>query len=109
MSGNSSGGGMPSFNNPGAGDDCQNLVINTNLASPQAAIIENLSIGDILQVEAASEQGPIEVKDDQGNVAGTILTREQIRLLNCINSGTEYVAEVLVINDGQCSVQIRAI
>ena len=109
MSGSSSGGGIPSINRPQENERCENLVINTNLANPQAQVIESLRIGDILSVQIASDQGPIQALDDDGKLAGNIISREQVRLLNCIINGTEYVAEVIALENGQCSVQIRAV
>ena len=107
MSG-SSGGGIPSINRPDENDDCQGLVINTNLSTPQAAIISNLKSGEILSIHAASEQGPIQAITEDGIVAGTIISREQVRLLSCINKGTNFIAEVLLVKNGQCQVQISA-
>ena len=105
MSGSSGGGG--SINRPSDNEDCANLVINTNLASPKADVIAKLKVGDQLSVEAASEQGPIQALRGR-SVAGNIVSREQVRLLNCLNQGTAYIAEVLSITGGQCKVQVRA-
>jgi len=109
MSGSSESGGIPSINYPNNNESCENLVINTNLASPQANVINNLTVGEVLRVNAASDRGPIQVLDRNGNVAGDIISREQVRLLNCIINGTTYVAEILSINNAQCTIQIRAI
>jgi hypothetical protein len=109
MSGSSGGGGIPSINRPNENEICEDLVINTNLASPQALIVNNLNEGDILSIHAITDQGPIQALDENGQVAGTIISREQVRLLNCINKGTQYEAEVISVGNGQCQVQIRAI
>lgn len=109
MSGNSGGGGIPSINRPNENENCEDLVINTNLASPQAAVVNNLNKGNILTIQAISDQGPIHALNANGQVAGTIISREQVRILSCINNGTEYEAEILSIENGQCQVQIRAI
>mgnify|MGYP001300122390 CR=1 FL=1 len=106
MSGSSGAGG--SINRPSENEDCANLVINTNLASPKADVIATLKEGDELKVQAATTQGPIQAL--RGNsVAGNIVTREQVRLLNCLNEGTEYIAEVLSITGGQCKIQVHAV
>lgn len=108
MSG-SSGGGGAFINSPDEDDNCTGLIINTNLASPQANVIEKLAVGDSLSIVAASDQGPIQALDQDGNVAGNIISREQMRLLNCINNGTIYVGQVTSINNGQCQIIIKAI
>jgi hypothetical protein len=109
MSGNPGGGGGPSINRPNPNEDCADLVINTNLASPQANVIENLAEGDTLSIRAITDQGPIQAFDEDGNLAGNIVSREQVRLLTCINGGTSYQAEILSIENAQCRIQIRAI
>ena len=106
MSGDS--GSVPSLNRPNENEICEDLVIVANLASPQVAVIDGLNEGDILTIVAASDQGPVQALNEQNQVAGTIFTREQVRLLNCINAGNVYIAEVLSIDNGQCQVQIRA-
>ena len=109
MSGSSGGGGIPSLNRPNENESCENLVINTNLASPQANVVNALAVGDLLSINAASDQGPIQALDENSQVAGNIITREQVRLLNCINGGTQYIAEITSINNGQFAIQIKAI
>lgn len=109
MSGSSGGGSIPSINRPNENEICEDLVINTNLASPQALVINNLNEGDLLSIHAITDQGPIQALDENGQIAGTIISREQVRLLNCINMGTQYEAEVTSVGNGQCQVQIRAI
>lgn len=105
----SSGGGSPSIIQPGENDDCSSLVINTNLASPVASVIRTIHEGDILTIQTASDEGPIQAFTQDGRLAGTIFSGQQVRLLNCISGGTQYQAEVTSVDGGQCSVQITAI
>ncbi len=109
MSGSSGGGGYPTINRPGGNDDCSSLVINANLASPDLDVLSNLNIGDILDIVTISDQGPLRALDSDGNIVGNILSREQIRLLSCIVKGVVFQAEIIALNEGQCTVQIRAI
>ena len=106
MSGNSNDGGGPSISRPSSNESCNDLVIVLNLSSPQGSVIEQLKNGDILSVQSLTDQGPIQVLNNQGELAGTVISREMVRLLNCINQGTSFVAEVLQINGAQCKVQI---
>lgn len=105
----SSNSDTPTFNRPVPSDSCSTLIINTTLATPKAEIIETLNKGDTLRISIASDQGPIQAITLDGQVAGTILSREQVKLLSCIVGGTTYEAEVLSRNDGECNVQIRPI
>ena len=109
MSGQPPGAGIPSINRPNPNEDCRGLVINTNLRSPQATILQNLKKGDLLIIQTASDQGPLQAFDADGNLAGNIISREQAKLLDCIIRGTEYMAEILSIENGQCDIQIRVV
>ena len=109
MSGHSGGNGGPIINPPITTDSCERLTIVTYLSSPKADVIDKLKEGDILSISALSDQGPIVAITLEGEIAGSILSSEQIRLLNCINSGTEYKAIVLSIQDASCEIRIKAI
>jgi len=110
MSGSpNSGGGSPSLNRPDETFNCEDLVIITNLASPKANVINSLTIGDVLRIQTRSDQGPIEAFDRNGRIAGSIISKEQLRLLDCINKGTEFEADVLLVENAQCQIQIHAL
>lgn len=109
MSGSGGGGDydMPSINRPSQNDSCASLIINTNLATPQADVINNLNVGDVLHINALTDQGPIQALHD-GQLAGNIVSREQIRLLACLIKGVPFVADVIEIDNGQCQVRIHS-
>ena len=96
------GGGVMPHPMKEEGNACLNLVIITNLAS----VDDN--VGDILPVETQSVDGPVVVLKD-GDIVGTVLSSYLIRLLNCMNDGTEYKAEVMKIEDAICQVKISAV
>lgn len=108
MSGHGGGGGYPTINRPTDNDSCENLVLITNVASPRADVLSSLNIGDILDVTIVSDQGPIQFLDVDGNIVGNLVSREQVRLLQCIIGGTSFVAEILQLDKGQCNVKIYA-
>ena len=90
------------------GDACQNLVINTNLASVNVDVLNKIYKGEVLPVTAQSADGPVVVmKDDE--ILGTVLSSKLVQLLNCMNGGTEYEAEVVKIEEGLCQVKISAV
>lgn len=109
MSGSGGGGDndMPSINRPSQNDSCASLIINTNLATPQANVINNLNAGDVLDINAVTDQGPIQALYN-GQLAGNIISREQIRLLACLIKGVPFVADVIEIDNGQCQVRIHS-
>ena len=90
------------------GDACLNLVIITNLASVNIDVSKITRVGDVLPVEAQSADGPVIVLKD-GDLLGTVLSSHLVQLLNCMNDGTEYEAEVIKIEDAICQVKISAV
>lgn len=110
MSGDRSGIGGGEMPRPvkGGVDVCLNLVINTNLASVVEEVLDKTVVGDVLPVEAQSLDGPVVVLKD-GEVLGTVLSSYLVQLLNCMNDGTTYEAEVIKIEDAICQVKISAV
>lgn len=90
------------------GDTCLNMVIITNLASVDVDVLNKAQVGDILPVEEQSLDGPVIVLKD-GDILGTVLSSHLIRLLNCMNDGTRYKAEIIKIEDAICQVKISAV
>ena len=91
----------------GKSNACLNLVIITNLASVDAEVLKKVDVGEVLPMAAQSADGPVVVmKDDE--VLGTVLSSKLVQLLNCMNGGTEYEAEVLIIEGAICQVKINA-
>lgn len=111
MSGSHSGGiGGGEMPRPvlGKGDVCENMIIITNLASVNVEVLEKVAVGVVLAVEAQGADGPVVVM--QGSeIVGTVLSSKLVQLLNCMNGGTEYEAEVLKIEEAICQVKISAV
>jgi len=104
MSGNGDG------DNPIGGNEgvsCENLVIDTQLSSPNKEVLESLSVGDILYISIVSDQGPVQALTNNGDVAGGILSSRVIDLVNCIVNDHQYLADVLEINGAICRIRIR--
>lgn len=102
------GGGEMPRPMQGTGDACMDLVIITNLASVNDDVLKKVKEGEVLPVAAQGADGPVVViKDDE--VLGTVLSSKLVQLLNCMNGGTEYEAEVLKIEDAICQVKISAV
>lgn len=111
MSGNHSGiggGGVMPPVSPGKGDVCLNLVIITNLATVDTAVLAKTQEKEVLPVEAQTADGPVVVVKNE-EVLGTVLSSHLVQLLNCMNGGTEYEAEILKIDGAICQVKIRAV
>jgi hypothetical protein len=106
MSG-SGGGGGGGFDSQS--DDCESLVIETQLSSPKAAVVAKLSKGDMLDVTTKTMNGStVVVCLFKGQVAGGLASPRVQRLRECIENGTTFRAEVLSIDAGQVRVRVKA-
>lgn len=94
------------FSSSPSEQSCEKLTILTRLASPVPNVIATLVVGDILNIRLSSVLGPVEAVTNQNQIAGAILTAKLAQLINCIASGTTYVAKVLIVNGGECQVSI---
>lgn len=91
----------------GGGRDACAFTFETTLASPDPAVVAELSRGEILDVVSVEE--PI-----RGVLASRIagppvgaITREIVALRQCIELGNDYEAEVLRLDGGAVTVQVR--
>ncbi len=105
MSGSGGGG---SFSAPF--DTCESLVINTQLSSPKPDVIKRIQINDKLVISTQASGGTtVIVALHEGEIAGGLASPETGRLRTCLEGGTQYVAKVTAINDGQVRVQVSAV
>jgi len=61
-----------------------------------------------LDVEAQSPTGPAVVVTESGELAGSLTTSKLLRLLECIEEGFSYVAEIKKISGGDVQVEVRS-
>lgn len=101
--GGASGGGAGS----GASISCDSLQIRTSLNSPNPDAVVDLIVGDLLDVIATTETGPVVVRDDQGRDVGSITSTQLLDLLACLAEGFVYSAKVTSIAGGNVKVEIR--
>lgn len=94
------GGGTP-------GDPC---VIDevTSLNSVSPAALRNVGVGALLDVMfIAGPPQRLVVQNNTGQIAGSLTSRSMLQIIECIQSGRRYVAEVLGIQGGSCQVRVR--
>lgn len=92
----------------GAGDDKCAIVERTVLNSPNAAVVGGLNVGDILEVELETQpRSRLVAKTANGQVAGAITSTSIVVIIECIQDGSAYEAEVLAVNAGKVEVEIR--
>ncbi|UCS93952.1 hypothetical protein KZP23_02645 [Echinicola marina] len=102
MSGSSGGGYAPPQR---AKFDCDTGIINSTVSSVDLEVLSNHIVGDILDV-IIGNNGALVLEDGNGEILGAILHRNTTDIINCINEGAQYEAEILNINSPSCLVQI---
>lgn len=90
-------------------DTCDSLFIDTFLSSPKEDVIAKIMVGTTLDVGILTISGMAVVGVlFQGQMAGGLASPKVQRLRECIEQGTDYLAEVIQINDGQVRVHVAA-
>ncbi|GAA2396351.1 hypothetical protein [Mycolicibacterium llatzerense] len=89
------------------GDACDKLRLTRFLEGPVPDVIDGLAVGDTLSIVLRGETPPLVVAiTSDGAEAGGILPTGQ--LIECLQRGVEYVAQVVRINDAAIELDVRA-
>jgi hypothetical protein len=91
-----------------AGEDPCNIVERTPLNSPNSTVLATLRVGDILNVVYVP--GPpqrLVAEQSHGVIAGSITSPSMLQIIQCIQRGYAYVAEVMSIRGAICEVTVR--
>lgn len=86
---------------------CTALQFDTQLASPKAPVVAQLSVGDILDIVFALPGNQQIVSALwSGAEAGGIVDPHLNQLRNCMSQGEQYIARVLRLGGGQVRVRV---
>jgi len=96
------------------GRNCQVRISNkcivnevATLASPNPGPLSRVSEGDVLPVEVRDES--LCVVDEDDEIVGPVAEPWTEALIECINSGFDYEAEITDIDGGSCEVRIQTV
>src|SRR4051794_16294708 len=88
-------------------DACKSLQIHTNLMSPKDAL-RSIRVGNSLAVKLeGTGSDRYVVVTHNAEIVGTIGSDSAIDLIECIDKGNVYVADVLSIEEGACRVLVH--
>ncbi len=104
MSGIDGTGGNP----PPPPENCEMLVIDTQVVSPKANVIASIVVGDVLDVVLDPSGASINVLH-RGDVAGGLMAPAVPRLRRCMEGGTRYSARVVARQDALVRVRVSAV
>ena len=94
------------FSKKGDKTPCEKIVIQTQLISPQEEVIKTLHKGDILVLVLLKRNGPC-VAMYQEKIAGTIINKDIVRLIECMKMKKEFIAVIRSIAGGRCAITIK--
>lgn len=101
MGGSGGGGWSPTV----PSSPCERLSFRANINSPQPAL-SSVSVGD--RLDLSLQTSPLSVIAlFNGTIVGSITGPSISGLINCMQNGYQYEAEVLTISGGNCSVLVR--
>jgi len=103
-----SGSGASFDNGPTAtNSSCSTLIFDTQLTSPKADIVSQLSIDGILSVELhQANQNTVVCAKWRGQIAGGVASEYLRKLRSCLEQGQKYNAKVTSIQAGQVRVRV---
>lgn len=102
MGGSGSGGWTPTASN----DKCATLAFDAQVNSPQAAVLSTLVIGEHLSVELSALPRQVVQVERSGVVVGALTGPKTAQLINCLQNGYSFKAEVLSVSGGMCTVRV---
>lgn len=91
----------------GGGSDPCNIIEITALNSPNKAVISTLIPGDLLAVVYVFGPPQQLLAQKNGATAGSITSPSMLKIINCINQGRAYDAEVISVLGAICQVRVK--
>jgi hypothetical protein len=103
----SGGGGGGGYDRPHDDSPCESFNMKTPLNSVDQAAAQGIKAGDLLGVATQGPKGPVVALNKKQGPVGAITGGSLGRLLECIEAGFEFVAEVESVNGGNIVVRVR--
>lgn len=85
---------------------CSSLQFDTQLASPKAPVVAQLSVNNILDIAFAPTGHQVVIALWNGAEAGGIVDPHLNQLRNCMTQGEQYQARVLQVSGGQVRIRV---
>lgn len=102
-----SGGGGGGWAPSGPAPRCDTLSFTATVNSPQPAALATVNVGDILDVSLSPPPQQTVLVSKQGATVGALTGSKISTLVSCLQNGYRFEAEVVSLNGGICSVDVR--
>jgi hypothetical protein len=100
-SGSTGGGG-----GGGSADECATLAFTAILQSPQPGVVQTLALGTVLNLKSTNGGPPVVAVTSDDRIAGGVIPNIN-RVIDCMNNGYTFVAEVTKIDGGAVTVHVH--
>lgn len=87
--------------------DCKSISSRAIVKSPDQLVLQLLSLDDELVLSLQSSRGPI-VAVFEEQVLGTVLPSAMIDIIECMDSGTEFIGRIVALDGAVCEILIVA-
>jgi hypothetical protein len=85
---------------------CKDLIIRTQLLSTRKEVLSRIVKGDILRIRLLKPAGPCVAVYDE-DIVGTVIHKDLLQLINCLNNGSAFSGVVREIVGGSCLITIK--
>jgi hypothetical protein len=92
----------------GRSEPCDRFKVETALQSPNSEVVESLKAGEVLQLrlDPVRDRHAVVVLKG-GKVAGSLVFASLQKLVECIQAGHVFVAEVSAVSGPACRLRVR--
>ena len=101
------GSGSRGWEPPRIDNPCEKLSFSSAVNSPQAAVIKTLKVNYVLDVELQTTPHIAVLLNYKGKLAGVLTGIKIASLINCLQNGYIFTADVMSISGGICRVEVR--
>jgi|LGOV01.1.fsa_nt_gb hypothetical protein len=85
---------------------CENLIISTNITTPEEQLFGTISVNDSLDVKLTNNEKSVGVFDSDGISVGSIIDPSVIQLINCLKDGKKFIAQVTEVDEAYIEINI---
>lgn len=101
------GGGGGGGGGGGRPDPCESIDENVILQSPKPTAVAVLRNGDELALQLTGGGAPVVAVNRAGQPVGSVVVRDLATLVQCLNGGRRFVADVLRVTGGAVTVRVH--
>ena len=100
------GSGSSGWHPTAPSSPCERVAFRTVIASPQPAVVLTLKAGDVLDVKLQTTPNYAVIAELAGKLVGALTGTHVNALISCLQNGFNYIATVVSVVGGKCTVDV---